>query len=175
MDALSLAVSALVVLLLIAAAWLAWRRRGAAPGTADDLDAEMREVFLAEARAELVQLQRHLPRWREDPTDLARLQPLRRTFHTLKSAGRMVGAAALGELCEQAERLALRLMEREIPPQAEAVDALFQAASVVPALVEQFAGGAVSPRAASAAAIARIERLLRAARSPARSAALTRD
>ena len=44
----------------------------------------MREVFLAEARAELVQLQRHLPRWREDPTDLARLQPLRRTFHTLR-------------------------------------------------------------------------------------------
>ena len=66
-------------------------------------------------------------------------------------------------------------MEREIPPQAEAVDALSQAASVVPALVEQFAGGAASPRAASAAAIARIERLLRAARSPARSAALTRD
>lgn len=175
MNAPLVATIVFAAVLLMALAWWAWQRRAATPrGGSGDVDAEMREVFLAEARGEVAALDRHLPHWRQHPADLTRLQPLRRTFHTLKSAGRMVGADALGELCDRAEKLVLRVMERELVPQAEAVDAIARAAAGVQGLVDEFGGGARAPRATIAATTAALDRLLRSARNPQRAVA-TRD
>ena len=86
-----------VVALAFAGALL--RRRAGAPATAparapdpEEVDDELREVFVGEARGEIGQLRRALPRWRTVPADLDRVVPLRRSFHTLKGSSRLVGA-----------------------------------------------------------------------------------
>jgi chemosensory pili system protein ChpA (sensor histidine kinase/response regulator) len=68
-------------------------------------DAEMREIFLEEAREVLAAARTALDSLAEgDPDDLAELTTVRRAFHTLKGSGRMVGLSAFGEAawaCEQ--------------------------------------------------------------------------
>src|SRR5690606_25898065 len=63
----------------------------------DEIDDEIREVFLEEFAEEIDNLDALLPPWREQPDDLERLRPIRRVFHTLKGSGRLVGARTLGE------------------------------------------------------------------------------
>jgi chemosensory pili system protein ChpA (sensor histidine kinase/response regulator) len=65
--------------------------------TSDEIDDEIREVFLEEFEEEIRNLDQMLPPWRAAPEDLEKLRPIRRVFHTLKGSGRLVGAKALGE------------------------------------------------------------------------------
>ena len=62
----------------------------------DDFD-DIRDVFMEEVGDEIANLRSQLPIWRLDPEDLDKLVPLRRSFHTLKGSGRLVGALTLGE------------------------------------------------------------------------------
>jgi chemosensory pili system protein ChpA (sensor histidine kinase/response regulator) len=68
-------------------------------------DAEMREIFLEEAREVLAAAAGALDALADgDPDDLSELTTVRRAFHTLKGSGRMVGLSAFGEAawaCEQ--------------------------------------------------------------------------
>jgi len=68
-------------------------------------DAEMREIFLEEAREVLAAARAALDALADgDPDDLSELTTVRRAFHTLKGSGRMVGLSAFGEAawaCEQ--------------------------------------------------------------------------
>src|SRR5690606_32335233 len=61
-----------------------------APGgfeaTGDEIDDEIREVFLEEFAEEIDNLDQLLPLWRAQPDDLERLRPIRRVFHTLKGS-----------------------------------------------------------------------------------------
>ncbi|MCG3190633.1 MAG: Sensor histidine kinase RcsC [Burkholderiaceae bacterium] len=67
-------------------------------------DAEMREIFLEEAR-EVVQTAREaLAQLAKDPGDAGEMTSVRRAFHTLKGSSRMVGLKDFGEAawgCEQ--------------------------------------------------------------------------
>src|SRR5690242_4168876 len=93
-----------VLLMALVAGALVWRRArmNARGGVA--VDDELRDVFLTEARSEIASMARSLPAWRQVPTDLDRVVPLRRTFHTLKGSGLMVGADKLAELGAAIER-----------------------------------------------------------------------
>jgi chemosensory pili system protein ChpA (sensor histidine kinase/response regulator) len=78
----------------------------ALPATASGLedDAEMREVFLDEAREVMQGARDSLAALGRDPADLEHLTTVRRAFHTLKGSARMVGLADFGEAawaCEQ--------------------------------------------------------------------------
>jgi chemotaxis protein histidine kinase CheA len=139
MDAI-LILSGLLLAALTAGA-LVWRRRlrGTVPGA--DVDDELREVFLAEARSEIASLARSLPHWRHAPADLDRAVPLRRTFHTLKGSGLMVGADKLAELGAAIEKLLVRVIERELPPRTDVIEVVARAVAVVPGLVDAFASG----------------------------------
>ncbi|MCC7151241.1 MAG: Hpt domain-containing protein, partial [Rubrivivax sp.] len=67
-------------------------------------DAEMREIFLEEAREVLETAHASLARLAEEPQDLGELTTVRRAFHTLKGSSRMVGLRDYGEAawaCEQ--------------------------------------------------------------------------
>ena len=66
---------------------------------AEHLDPELLELFIEEAREEIATIKRHLPRWAESPDDMETLITVRRSFHTLKGSGRMVGAERIGEYC----------------------------------------------------------------------------
>ena len=63
----------------------------------EDLDAELLGIFLEEANEVLGTINQHLPLVHAAPGDHEALVTLRRSFHTLKGSGRMVGLVDLGE------------------------------------------------------------------------------
>ncbi|MEM9301780.1 MAG: Hpt domain-containing protein [Pseudomonadota bacterium] len=84
----------------------------------DDIDEEIREVFIEEVEEELVTLDELFPKWRAEPDDQETLGTIRRTFHTLKGSGRLVGAHTIGEFSWQIENLLNRILDgtREASP-----------------------------------------------------------
>jgi chemosensory pili system protein ChpA (sensor histidine kinase/response regulator) len=120
-----------------------------------DIDADIREVFLEEFEEERGNLARLLPHWRLAPQDMERLRPVRRVFHTLKGSGRLVGARALGEFAWKIESTLNRVLDGTRPP-SEAVLALVgQACDVLPQLDGALRGtGAISADLAAMEAVA---------------------
>ncbi len=82
----------------------------ATPQSDEAVDAELLEIFLIEADEVLTAVRQSIPESRSDPHNPAPLTTLRRSFHTLKGSGRMVGLNALGDAAwgiEQALNLRL--------------------------------------------------------------------
>ncbi|MEH6419461.1 Hpt domain-containing protein [Pseudomonas sp. CGJS7] len=100
--------------------------------TVDDIDDEVREIFLEEFEEEIANLDQLLPAWREAPDDLARVQPVRRVFHTLKGSGRLVGARTLGEFSWKVENLLNRVREHGRPASPEVIDLIEHAHRALP-------------------------------------------
>ena len=110
----------------------------------DDIDDEIREVFLEEFQEEVQNLQQTLPAWRANPEALDVLRSIRRVFHTLKGSGRLVGALSLGEFSWRVENMLNRVLEgsREASP---AVMALLDAAcSALPHMHDALRNGSAS-------------------------------
>ncbi|HEY0661117.1 MAG TPA: Hpt domain-containing protein [Lysobacter sp.] len=82
----------------------------------DDIDDDIREVFLEELEEEIGNLGELLPQWRAAPDDAERLRPIRRVFHTLKGSGRLVGARTLGEFSWKIENMLNRVLDGSRPP-----------------------------------------------------------
>ena len=61
------------------------------------VDPQFVELFIEEAKEEIASVQRSFPLWDQNPMDLESLSSMRRSFHTLKGSGRMVGARAIAE------------------------------------------------------------------------------
>jgi chemosensory pili system protein ChpA (sensor histidine kinase/response regulator) len=81
----------------------------------DDVDEEIKEVFLEEFEEELSNMQEKHAIWREDPDANAdALTEIRRIFHTLKGSGRLVGAEAIGEFGWQLENMCNRKLDNSI-------------------------------------------------------------
>ena len=108
---------------------------------AEHLDPELLELFIEEAREEVASIKRKLPVWREDPGDMETLIVVRRSFHTLKGSGRMVGAERNGEYCWSVENLLNRLINRTLVRTPPMVEFILEAAQAVPDLVEQLEVG----------------------------------
>lgn len=82
------------------------------PDTEEEVDAELLEIFLAEAQEVLECVRQNLPLLRNDAGNQEYMTSLRRSFHTLKGSGRMVGLMAFGEAAWNIEQvLNLRLAE----------------------------------------------------------------
>lgn len=106
----------------------------------DDIDDDIREVFLDEVQDEVDALQRVLPGWSAQLGDLDAVKTIRRSFHTLKGSGRLVGALTLGEVSWKIENMLNRVLDRSIEP-SRAVFALTQAAiSTLPDLLGALRG-----------------------------------
>jgi chemosensory pili system protein ChpA (sensor histidine kinase/response regulator) len=80
------------------------------------VDGEIREIFLEEVEEEIAKLQTELPLWRSEPEDMERLRTIRRSFHTLKGSGRLVGAQALGDYAWKVENMLNRVLDKTIGP-----------------------------------------------------------
>ncbi len=109
---------------------------------AEHLDPELLELFIEEAREEIASIDRNLPRWADAPEDMETLITVRRSFHTLKGSGRMVGAERIGEYCWSIENLLNRLINRTLTRTPPMIEFILQAAAVVPELIEQLEVGA---------------------------------
>ncbi|MDP3513194.1 MAG: Hpt domain-containing protein [Sulfuritalea sp.] len=71
----------------------------------EDLDAELLGIFLEEANEVLGTINQNLPLVHAAPGDHEALVTLRRSFHTLKGSGRMVGLVDLGEAAWAVEQV----------------------------------------------------------------------
>ncbi len=67
------------------------------PETEAEIDAELLEIFLMEADEVLGAVRENIPLSRHEPSNQEFLIRLRRSFHTLKGSGRMVGLNVFGE------------------------------------------------------------------------------
>ncbi len=108
----------------------------------EHLDPEILEVFIEEAKEEIASIKRNMPGWRDAPDSMETLITIRRSFHTLKGSGRMVGAERIGEYCWSIEDLLNRLINRTMVRTPPMVDFIVEAAGAVPELVEQLEVGA---------------------------------
>ncbi len=135
----------------------------AASGLEDD--AEMREIFLEEAREVIANARASLARLATAGDDLNELTAVRRAFHTLKGSSRMVGLKDLGEAawaCEQLYNARLAQNARMDPPLATlSGEALDYMADWVEAIAAGQFRGHQHPAVSSAADALRLEGQLR--------------
>jgi chemosensory pili system protein ChpA (sensor histidine kinase/response regulator) len=82
----------------------------------EGIDDDIREIFLEEMQEEINNLHQAQHSWMADPGQLTELTPIRRSFHTLKGSGRLVGAAVLGEFAWRVENMLNRVLDGTIPP-----------------------------------------------------------
>jgi chemosensory pili system protein ChpA (sensor histidine kinase/response regulator) len=102
-----------------------------------EIDPEFLELFIEEAKDEITKLKRLFPLWDENPQDQESLVNVRRSFHTLKGSGRMVGAQLIGEFAWAVENLLNRVINKTLERSPEMMTLLRQAVAAVPELVEQ--------------------------------------
>jgi len=112
----------------------------AAPVSAG-LDPEIVEIFIEEATEEIAKINDLLPRWQANRGDGEVLRDLRRSFHTLKGSGRLVGAATIGEFAWAFENMLNRVIDNTVEPGNAMFDLLDQAAEAMPELVAEFREG----------------------------------
>ncbi|MFO7594496.1 MAG: Hpt domain-containing protein [Pseudomonadota bacterium] len=106
-------------------------------------DDEIMEIFLEEAEEEMENISRLLPAWISDPSDESKLGDIRRSFHTLKGSGRMVGATAVGEFAWAFENMLNRVIDGTLSISATVFDLLEQSQGALTELIEQFRSGKV--------------------------------
>ena len=102
-----------------------------------EVDPEILEIFLEEAQEEMQTLRDNFPRWRSNPADREALTTVRRSFHTLKGSGRMVGARLIGEFAWSFENMLNRVIDQTVEPSEDMFSLLERGISALPELVEQ--------------------------------------
>jgi chemosensory pili system protein ChpA (sensor histidine kinase/response regulator) len=104
-------------------------------------DPELVNLFIEEAREELTKIQRHFPAWEQNPLEQDGLVTIRRSFHTLKGSGRMVGARDLSEFAWSVENLLNRLLDNTLTRSPQILAVLRDAVNALPQLIEQLETG----------------------------------
>jgi chemosensory pili system protein ChpA (sensor histidine kinase/response regulator) len=107
----------------------------------DEADEEILEIFLEEVEEEIETLSQLLPRWQRDLSDEESLSTMRRSFHTLKGSGRLVGAQIIGEFGWAFEELLNQLLEGSLCATNVHPSVLAEALVVLPQLVQQIKDG----------------------------------
>ena len=102
----------------------------------EDIDPEILEIFVEEAREELEGLSLLLPRWKQNPSDHETLITIRRSFHTLKGSGRLVGAMTIGELAWFVEKMLSRVLDETISSSPEMLQLLEEIVEILPHLID---------------------------------------
>ncbi len=116
-------------------------RLGELYGLIPDYDPETLDIFIEEADEELAALQERIPNWISNPSNRELLQDIRRSFHTLKGSGRLVGAQILGEFAWAFEHLLNRVLDGAVSTSAGLYDLLSESLVGLTELVAQLKGG----------------------------------
>lgn len=144
------------------------------PFPAADMDEEIVGIFVEEAEEEFRRIAELLPRCRAGAGDDDALRELRRSFHTLKGSGRLVGAGKLGEFAWAFENLLNRLIDQTIAHSPAIFELIEQAREALPELLEAFRGGP-TPHADTAALAAAAFDLASGTPAPAPAAPVIED
>jgi len=84
-----------------------------AEASSEEVDAELLGIFIEEAHEVLAAVGAQQPQLAAQPHDRDTLTTVRRSFHTLKGSGRMVGLAELGEAAWAVEQVLNRWLQQE--------------------------------------------------------------
>ena len=136
---------------------------------AETADPELVNLFIEEAREELAKIQRFYPGWEQNPLEHDSLVTIRRSFHTLKGSGRMVGARDLSEFAWSIENLLNRLLDNTVTRSPPILAVLRDAVNALPALIDQLETGR-APQGDVAGIVARAHGLASTKPPPARPA-----
>jgi chemosensory pili system protein ChpA (sensor histidine kinase/response regulator) len=112
-----------------------------AAAPADAVDPQFLELFIEEAKEEIASIEQTFPLWDQNPMDLESLASLRRSFHTLKGSGRMVGARSIAEFGWSIENLLNRIIDKTLSRTPGLMGLLRSAVAALPQLVEQLESG----------------------------------
>jgi len=123
------------------------------------IEEELLDIFIAEAQEVLVFVNVTLAKPRSEAGSLEHLTMLRRSFHTLKGSGRMVGLNQFADAAAAIERAMNTWLAEERPATEALFGLLERAARDLTAWVEELVADGVSPRNADAlaAAAARVQ------------------
>ncbi|MEN8719956.1 MAG: Hpt domain-containing protein, partial [Oceanococcaceae bacterium] len=102
---------------------------------ADEVDDDLREIFIDEARDVLAELGRLSA---GSGIDKDRRGDVRRAFHTLKGSGRMVGAADIGEFGWAVENLLNRCLEGQFEFSGPVEKLVQDAIEALPSIIDRF-------------------------------------
>jgi chemosensory pili system protein ChpA (sensor histidine kinase/response regulator) len=116
----------------------------------EPVDPQFVELFIEEAKEEIASIQRSFPLWDQNPMDLESLALMRRSFHTLKGSGRMVGARSIAEFGWSIENLLNRIIDKTLTRTPGMMALLRNSVAALPQLVEQLETGRQIPVAAEA-------------------------
>ena len=107
---------------------------------AEGIDDDIREIFLEEMQEEIDNLLSAEKTWLVEPTQTSSLVSIRRSFHTLKGSGRLVGAGVLGEFAWKVEDMLNRVLDNSIQPDANVQALVRHAIAVLPQLLSALKG-----------------------------------
>jgi chemosensory pili system protein ChpA (sensor histidine kinase/response regulator) len=105
------------------------------------VDPQFVELFIEEAKEEIVSVQNNFPLWDQNPMDFEALASLRRSFHTLKGSGRMVNARIIAEFAWSIESLLNRIIDKTLSRTPGMMVVLRNSVAALPQLVEQLETG----------------------------------
>ncbi len=111
------------------------------PALAEHADPELVKLFIEEAHEELAKIRHNFPVWDENPLERDALVTVRRSLHTLKGSGRMVGARDLGEFAWSIENLVNRVLDNTLTRSPAIIDTLRAAVAALPELITQLQDG----------------------------------
>ena len=113
---------------------------GGFEAASEEIDEEIREVFVEEVAEEIDNLTELLPPWVDAPANLEQLKSIRRVFHTLKGSGRLVGAMTLGEFSWKVENMLNRVLDHTIQPTPSVIGVVQAAHGVLPEILAALRG-----------------------------------
>jgi chemosensory pili system protein ChpA (sensor histidine kinase/response regulator) len=115
--------------------------RSKIPPLAETADPELVKLFIEEAHEELAKIKKFFPAWDQNPMEREALVTVRRSFHTLKGSGRMVGARELGEFAWSIENLLNRVLDNTLTRSPQIVEVLRDSVNALPDMIEQLETG----------------------------------
>ena len=105
------------------------------------VDPQFVELFIEEAKEEIASVQKAFPSWDQNPMEMEALSSMRRSFHTLKGSGRMVGARSIAEFAWSIENLLNRIIDKTLTRTPGMMALLRNSVAALPQLVEQLETG----------------------------------
>lgn len=107
----------------------------------EDADDEILEIFIEEAEEEVEKISRDLPIWCADESNEEVLVTVRRSFHTLKGSGRLIGAEIIGEFAWEYESILNKVIDKTLEVTPSLLEMLSQSIDVLPQLLMQLKHG----------------------------------
>ena len=106
-----------------------------------EIDEEIFEIFLEEAEEEYENITKYFEEWKSNLENHEPLKEMRRSFHTLKGSGRLVGANDLGEFAWAFEGMLNRVIDNTIVATSELLELTDRGRLALPVLYDLLKSG----------------------------------